>query len=147
MVLSTNEGDTYDKIYYSYADADFKTLTQPRIFFDPGFSVIDGDIVYNPYDGLYHMFYKRESAGGADRGVYEATSPVLVGGTWTDIVHVTNEGTAQVEGSSTIRRINEDVYNLYYMRYSEGYEYKVCETLTSCPAFLTSSEQSVFIII
>lgn len=127
-MLSTNEGDTYDKIYYSYADADFKTLTQPRIFFDPGFSVIDGDIVYNPYDGLYHMFYKRESAGGADRGVYEATSPVLVGGTWTDIVHVTNEGTAQVEGSSTIRRINEDVYNLYYMRYSEGYEYKVCET-------------------
>lgn len=127
-LLSSNEGDSYDKIYYSYADADFKTLTQPRIFFDPGFSVIDGDIVFNPYDGLYHMYYKREAAGGSDRGVYEATSPVLVGGTWIDITHVTNEGTAQVEGSSTIRRINEDVYNLYYMRYSEGYEYKVCET-------------------
>lgn len=127
-LLSTNEGDTYDKIYYSYADADFKTLTQPRIFFDPGFSVIDGDIVYNPYDGLYHMYYKREAANGTDRGVYEATSPSLVGDVWTDVTHVTNEGTAQVEGSSTIRRINEDVYNLYYMRYSEGYVYKVCET-------------------
>lgn len=129
-LLSTNEGDTYDKIYYSYADADFKTLTQPRLFFDPGFSVIDGDIVYNPYDGLYHMFYKREAANGTDRGVYEATSPSLVGDgdVWTDITHVTNEGTAQVEGSSTIRRINEDTYNLYYMRYSEGYVYKVCET-------------------
>ena len=127
-LLSTNSGDNYDKIYYSYADEDFKTLTQPRIFFDPGFSVIDGDILYNPYDGLYHMYYKRESAGGQDRGVYEAVSPVLVGGEWTDITHVTNEGTAQVEGSSHIRRINEDTYNLYYMRYSEGYEYKVCET-------------------
>jgi hypothetical protein len=127
-LLSTNTGDSYDKIYYSYADEDFKTLTQPRMFFDPGFSVIDADILYNPYDGLYHMYYKREAAGGQDRGVYEATSPVLVGGTWTDITHVTNEGTAQVEGSSHIRRINEDTYNLYYMRYSEGYVYKVCET-------------------
>ena len=127
-LLSSNEGDTYDKIYYSYADADFKTLTQPRIFFDPGFSVIDADIVLNPYDGLYHMYYKREAANGTDRGVYEATSPLLVGGTWTDITHVTNEGSEQVEGSSVIRRINEDVYNLYYMRYSGGSAYKVCET-------------------
>ena len=127
-LLSTNEGDSYDKIYYSYANEDFTTLTQPRMFYDPGYSVIDADISYNPYDGLYHMYYKRESAGGNDRGIYEATSPQLVGGTWTDIAHVTNEGTALVEGSSHIRRINEDVYNLYYMRYSEGYEYKVCET-------------------
>ena len=127
-LLSTNAGDSYDKIYYSYANEDFTTITQPRIFYDPGYSVIDADISYNPYDGLYHMYYKRESAGGNDRGIYEATSPQLVGGEWTDVAHVTNEGTAAVEGSSHIRRINEDVYNLYYMRYSEGYEYKVCET-------------------
>ena len=127
-LLSTNAGDSYDKIYYSYANEDFTTITQPRIFYDPGYSVIDADISYNPYDGLYHMYYKRESAGGNDRGIYEATSPQLVGGEWTDIAHVTNEGTAAVEGSSHIRRINEDVYNLYYMRYSEGYVYKMCET-------------------
>lgn len=127
-LLSTNTGDSYDKIYYSYANEDFTTITQPRIFYDPGYSVIDADISYNPYDGLYHMYYKREAAGGNDRGIYEATSPRLVGGVWTDVAHVTNEGTAMVEGSSHIRRINEDVYNLYYMRYSEGYVYKVCET-------------------
>lgn len=127
-LLSTNEGDGYDKIYYSYADRDFKTLTQPRIFFDPGRSVIDADIVYNPYDGLYHMYYKKEGAAGTTRGIYETTSPKLVGGEWTDIVHVTNEGAEQVEGSSTIRRINEDKYNLYYMRYSGGSAYKYCET-------------------
>ena len=127
-LLSTNSGDSYDKIYYSYADEDFTTLTQPRLFYDPGYSVIDADISYNPYDGLYHMYYKRESAGGYDRGIYEATSPRLVGGTWTDVAHMTNEGDAAVEGSSHIRRINEDVYNLYYMRYDAQYVYKMCET-------------------
>lgn len=131
-LLSTNSGDTYDKIYYSYADRDFKTLTQPRLFFDPGCAVIDGDIVLNPYDGLYHMYFKREGASGSARGIYEATSERLVGSTWTEVMHVTNEGSALVEGSSTVRRINEDAYNLYYMRYSDGYEYKYCETDHLC---------------
>ena len=127
-ILSTNEGDDHDRIFYSYADREFKTLTQPRVFFDPGISVIDADIVYNPYDSLYHMYYKREGALGTERGIYEATSKTLVGGTWTELMHVTNEGSEQVEGSSTVRRINEDVYNLYYMRYSGGNAYKYCET-------------------
>lgn len=127
-LLSSNDGDTRDRIFYSYTDASFSTLTQPRLFFDPGVSVIDGDIVYNPYDGLYHMYYKREGASGSARGVYEATCDRLVGGEWKEIMHVTNEGSEQVEGSTTMRRINEDVYNLYYMRYSGGSAYKVCET-------------------
>ena len=127
-ILSTNEGDTRDRIFYSYADREFKTLTQPRLFFDPGMAVIDADIVYNPYDGLYHMFYKREGASGTDRGIYEATSDRLVGGTWTDVAHVTNEGSELVEAPTAVRRINEDGYNLYYMRYSGGSAYKYCET-------------------
>ena len=127
-ILSSNEGDTRDRIFYSYADREFKTLTQPRLFFDPGVSVIDADIVFNPYDSLYHMYYKREGATGSARGIYEATSDRLVGGTWTEVMHVDNEGSEQVEGSSTVRRINEDVYNLYYMRYSGGNAYKYCET-------------------
>ena len=127
-ILSTNEGDTRDRIFYSYADREFKTLTQPRLFFDPGVAVIDADIVYNPYDGLYHMFYKREGASGTERGIYEATSDRLVGGTWTDVAHVTNEGSELVEAPTAVRRINEDGYNLYYMRYSGGSAYKYCET-------------------
>lgn len=131
-ILSSNDGDSYDRIFYSYADRELKTLTQPRLFYDPGISVIDADIIFSPYDSLYHMYYKREGATGTDRGIYEATSPVLVGGEWTDVLHVTNEGSQQVEGSSTIRRINEDVYNLYYMRYSGGSAYKYCETDYLC---------------
>lgn len=126
-ILSSNSGDNNDKIYYSYADADFKTLTQPRLFFSKSFSVIDGDIVYNPYTKLYHLAYKWEGSNGGDRGVYIATSDKLVGGTWKDILHVTLEGNEQVEGATMVRRINEDVYNLYYMRYSGGSAYKVTQ--------------------
>lgn len=127
-VLSGNSGDNHDRIVYSYADRDFKTLTQPRLFYDPGYSVIDADIVYNEYDKLYHMWIKREGANGAERGIYELTASTLVGAQWTPTNHITNEGSELTEGSSTIRRIDEDVYNVYYMRYSGGSAYKVCET-------------------
>ncbi|MDE5942105.1 MAG: carbohydrate-binding protein, partial [Muribaculaceae bacterium] len=126
-LLSFNSGDTHDKIYYSYADPDFRTLTQPRLFYDPGYAVIDADITYNPYDRLYHMCIKHEGASGGDRGTYILTSDRLVGGEWKEILHVTNEGSELVEGASLIRRIDEDAYNLYYMRYSGGSAYKVCE--------------------
>ena len=126
-LLSTNPGDHHDRIFYSYADKDFMTLTQPRVFYDPGHSVIDGDIIFNHYDGLYHMFLKHEGAGGHERGVYELTSDRLVGGTWTETLHITNEGGEQVEGSTIVRRIDEDAHNIYYMRYSGGSAYKVCE--------------------
>jgi len=126
-LLSKNSGDNHDRIFYSYADHEFKTLTQPRVFYDPGYSVIDADIVLNPYDGLYHMFIKHEGAAGIDRGIYELTSDRLVGGTWTTVMHITNEGSEQVEGSTAVRRIDEDAYNIYYMRYSGGSAYKVCE--------------------
>lgn len=127
-VLSFNDGDSHDRIVYSYADKDFKTLTQPRIFHDPGYAVIDGDIVYNEYDGLYHMWLKHEGANGSERGIYQLTSPELVGDNWTETFHITNEGSELSEGSSTVRRIDEDDYNIYYMRYTGGSAYKVCET-------------------
>lgn len=127
-VLSTNEGDTHDRIVYSYADKDFKTLTQPRIFHDPGYAVIDGDIVYNEYDGLYHFWLKHENASGNDRGPYQLVSPALTGKEWKETFHITNEGSELAEGSTTVRRIDEDDWNIYYMRYTNGSAYKVCDT-------------------
>lgn len=125
-VLSDNAGDNHDRIVYSYADKDFKTLTQPRIFHDPGYSVIDCDIVYNDYDGKYHLWIKHEGASGTERGIWHLTSDRLVGDDWTYVDHNGNEGSENVEGSSAIRRINEDDMNIYYMRYSGGSHYKVC---------------------
>ena len=40
-----NRGEeAYDRMYYSYADESFTTLTQPRLLFDWGYATIDADI-------------------------------------------------------------------------------------------------------
>lgn len=126
-ILSENEGDNYDKLYYSYADKDFKTLTQPRLLFDAGVSLIDADIIYNQYDGLFHMLVKRTGTGTATTGIYEYTSPALVGGDWKEIGRVDNQNTTGVEAPTHIRRIGEDVYNMYFMRFDNDYSYKVAD--------------------
>lgn len=118
------QGMTHQNIYYSYT-TDFKTLTQPRVFYAPGYPVIDTDLYFSEYDGLYHMMIKKEA--GADVGIFEYTSPTLMGNDWTEILHMAAEGNAAVEGPTTIRRIDEDVYNLSYMRYDAEYKYKVVE--------------------
>ncbi|MDE6291522.1 MAG: carbohydrate-binding protein, partial [Muribaculaceae bacterium] len=126
-LLSSNEWDRYDRIYYSYADKDFKTLTQPRLLMDPGVSLIDADIVFNEYDGLYHMLVKRSGTGAATTGIYEYTSPALTGAQWKEIGRMENQNTTQVEAPTQIRRIGEDVYNMYFMRFDNEYSYKVAD--------------------
>lgn len=126
-VLSDNPGDNHDRMVYSLADKDFTTLTQPRIFYDPGYAVIDADILYNPYDGLFHMMIKKEGADAASTGIYDYTSPALLGEPWTEVMHMRAEDVAAVEGPTHVRRIDEDIYNLYYMRYDAEYTYKVVD--------------------
>ena len=125
-MLSTNEGDTYDRIFYSYADKDFNTLTKPQLLHDHGISVIDCHIDWNDCDRQYHVFYKKEGAPGIDRGVHEAVFDRLHSDNWRDIIHITNEGKEQVEGPSAFRLINENRWKVAYIRYSGGKAYKVC---------------------
>ncbi len=126
-LLSSNDWDHYDRMYYSYADRDFKTLTQPRLLMDPGVSLIDADIVFNEYDGLFHMLVKRTGTGAATTGIFEYTSPSLTGSEWNEIGRVENQNTTGVEAPTHIRRIGEDVYNMYFMRFDEDYSYKVAD--------------------
>lgn len=126
-LLSSNEWDRYDRMYYSYADKDFKTLTQPRLLMDPGVSLIDADIVFNEYDGLYHMLVKRTGTGVATTGIYEYTSPSLTGSEWTEIGRMDGQNTTGIEAPTQIRRIGEDVYNMYFMRFDSDYSYKVAD--------------------
>lgn len=126
-ILSSNPGDDHDRIFYSYADKDFNTLTQPRVFYDPGYAVIDTDIVFNPFDNLYHIMVKKEGAEPSERGLFEYTTPELLGSPWTFVLHVDAEGDALVEGATQMKRLDEDAYNLYYMRYDSVYKYKVLD--------------------
>ena len=62
VYFSLQHGTDPDKIYYSYANADFTDLeTEPKqLFFSPTNSAcIDGDIILK--DGKYHLFFKTES--------------------------------------------------------------------------------------
>ena len=72
--LRTSDPGSYDKIYYQYANKDFTDLEgEPKWLFDAGNATIDGDIVYNEADQLYHLFYKQESG----RGIYQAVAKNL----------------------------------------------------------------------
>ena len=58
------EEEKYDRMYYSYADHSFTTLTKPRLMFDWGYATIDADINYISADGKYHMLIKRKRNAG-----------------------------------------------------------------------------------
>lgn len=65
VYFATNEAESAAnesaKIYYSYT-ADFRTFTEKKVLFDPGYGVIDADIT--PYGNGYVMLYKKEASSG-----------------------------------------------------------------------------------
>ncbi len=136
-MLSTNAGDDHDRMYYSYANRNFTKLTKPQLFHDRGIAMIDCHIDWNDCDRKYHVFFKREGANATDRGIYKAVFDKLPGacqdksgftgdyGQWKDVLHITNEGINLTEGPSAIRRINENAWNVSYIRYSGGKAYKI----------------------
>ena len=125
-LLSTNPGDDHDRIFYSYADKHFNSLTKPQLFYDRGIATIDCHIDWNDCDKKYHIFYKKEGAAGVDRGIYVAVFDKLGQDQWKDILHITNEGSNQVEGPSAFRMINQNKWKVGYIRYSGGKAYKLC---------------------
>lgn len=127
-MLSTNEGDNHDRIFYSYASRDFTSITKPQLFHDGGRAVIDCHIDWNDCDRQYHVFYKKEGAAGSERGIYEAVFDRLPSNEWRDICHITNEGKSNVEGPSAFRLINENRWKVAYINYGVNPRiYKVCE--------------------
>jgi hypothetical protein len=59
----------YDHRIWSVNTTDFKTYSTPEIFFDPGYNVIDANVVTRP-EGGYLMAYKDE------RDPYQGPTPV-----------------------------------------------------------------------
>ena len=114
---SMKHGSGPDKIYYSYANADFTDLeTKPeQLFFSPtNGSCIDGDIVYK--DGLYHLFFKTEGEGA---GIKIAVSDKLTEGYKLRDKYV-QQTSDPVEGSGVFKLFNENNYILMYDVYTKG---------------------------
>jgi PelA/Pel-15E family pectate lyase len=116
----------YDRMYYSYADESFTTLTKPRLLFDWGYATIDADINYVPADGLFHMMIKKE---GGQPGIFTATAPSLTG-PWGEPVaddYVNFEGKKKCEGVSAFQLIGDSTWRVAYIEYSSNpRHYRIC---------------------
>ena len=121
--LRTSDPGSFDKIYYQYANDDFTDLEgEPRWLFDAGNATIDGDIVYNEADQLYHLFYKQESG----RGIYQAVAQQLTD-RWKMLdghVEQTNEA---VEGVGVCKAIDGKSWIIMYDCYGNGH-YQFCRS-------------------
>lgn len=127
--LRTSDHDSFDRIYYSYVNDDFTDLLgEPQYLFDNGSATIDGDIVFNPADQLYHLFYKSE--GG--RGIYQATAKSLTpepgqrpGSQWTKIDGHVDQTNKAVEGVGVCQSIDGKSWIVMYDCYGDGH-YQFC---------------------
>jgi PelA/Pel-15E family pectate lyase len=117
----------YDRMYYSYADTSFTTLTKPQLLFDWGYATIDADINYVPADGLYHMMIKKE---GGQPGIFTATAPALTG-PWGEPVaddYVNFEGKKKCEGVSAFQLVGDSTWRVAYIEYSSNpRHYRICK--------------------
>lgn len=120
-LLSSDGG--YDKIYYQYANKDFTDLEgEPQYLFDGGSATIDGDIVYNEADQLYHLFYKNE----AGRGIYQATAKQLTD-KWQKIPGNVEQTKESVEGIGVCKSLDGKSWIIMYDCYGNGH-YQFCKS-------------------
>lgn len=124
-LLSNDGRATYDRIYYCYANDDFTDLEgEPRILFDRGTSTIDGDIVFNEVDSLYHLFFKNESLGGISKVTSHrltAAAGQTDGSQWSAPSAKLQPTNKAVEGAGVFRKINSDEWILMYDCYTSGH--------------------------
>lgn len=122
VYFSILQPDSYDKIYYAYANEDFTELetTPKQLFYNPNeMASIDGDIIKK--DGKFHLFYKTE--GEEDKGIKVAISDSLTGG-YEAMEGNVDQTEQAVEGSGIFKLIDSDKYILMYDVYMDGrYEF------------------------
>ena len=111
-------GEEWNHRLYCTTTRDFKTFTRTRLFFDPGYSVIDAAIVRNPVSGELLMTVKNETetAGGKSIRITRTDNirkgfPTLV----SDQIH----GEYWAEGPSPLY-VGRDSLIVYYDRYCDG---------------------------
>lgn len=118
IYFSMQHGSEPDKIYYAYANENFTALeSAPKLLFVPksNGACIDGDIIQK--DGVYHLFYKTESATA---GIKTATTTDLTSGNWKENDNYLQQTKEKVEGSSIFKLNNSEDYILMYDVYSKG---------------------------
>ena len=129
-VLYYSVGVQGDKhyIFYQLIDEELNVCSEPRLYFAPGYDIIDADIVWNAVDQQYQMLFKCESTNGFDRATAKTLVP-QADATGTTVWTVTpgfhvGENNQAIEGMTQWRPIGELKWNLSYINYTNGYHYR-----------------------
>ncbi|MGA1981688.1 MAG: hypothetical protein ABSG84_04375 [Acidobacteriaceae bacterium] len=78
-VASTGGGSSaQDRIYYS-TTTDFKQFTPAALFFDPGYSVTDANLLGSGMPGLFYLLFQDERTNPLQRRIYAAEGPSTTG--------------------------------------------------------------------
>ena len=104
---------------YSTTTTDFQTITPAKVFFDPGYSVIDATILPPATPGKpFTMIFKDERKTPLEKHLLTATGPTFEG-PWTNLSQPISETWS--EGAAIIPVA--DGYLAYYDHYSQGQHY------------------------
>ena len=106
---------------YSLTTSDFKVFSEPKLFFDPGFPVIDATILQ--MGSKYRLIFKDERDNPVKKHIQYATGPSLEG-PWTGIGEPFTE--AWAEGPSAIKIGSR--YIVYYDHYRKPQQYRAMAT-------------------
>lgn len=129
-------------LYAAHVNKDFSSFTEvPYLMHQLKYGAIDEDIVYNPDDGLYHMFFKGNTKDDSGKeiinGIKQAVASSLKGPWEEDGRYVdAYAGKASVEGSGVFRLNPKDEERLGYkwclmydMYRDHRYEYQLSNDL------------------
>lgn len=130
------------RIYYSLVNEDLTEISEPKLYFDPGYDIIDADIVYNKLDDQYVMIFKSEYASGTGaHSLYRATAKTLVpsGDKTTGVCQWeidpdfrVSESGQSIEAPSLFRPLGSKTWKLAYQKYSGGYAYRLLDLDEHC---------------
>ncbi|PZG02626.1 family 43 glycosylhydrolase [Micromonospora deserti] len=117
---TAHTGNTYNRMLYA-TTRDFRTFSEPKVWIDPGYSVIDSTVI--KHDGSYYRFTKDErnntSSTPCSKFILEEKSTQLRSTSW-DFVQdcigkatATSEGIARGEGPTVFKSNTEDKWYLF----------------------------------
>ncbi|MFD5316852.1 family 43 glycosylhydrolase [Streptomyces sp. NPDC127098] len=108
-------GDTHNRMMYA-TTRDFTTFSEPAVWHDPGYSVIDSTVIEE--DGVFHRFTKDErdpsSANPCAKFVTQESSTDLLDPAWDFVADCLGSGAlARGEGPTVFRSNTEEKWYLF----------------------------------
>ncbi|HEY0826651.1 MAG TPA: glycoside hydrolase family 43 protein, partial [Bacilli bacterium] len=100
----------YNRIYVSYT-TDFITVTNPQVYFDAGFGVLDATM--HTHNGVNYMYYKKES----NNSIYGAKSTSLAPGSFNTTTYTSAIAHDVSEAPIVVKRIGENKWNVWVDSY------------------------------